>query len=136
MCLRAVPSNLRMKKRCLDLRERSSRAFSSVMNRSQVCEVFGIHRTTLRCWQVRQEASLLAPLPSPGAKPKLSPADEERLLLQLQADPDTKVNEHLYRWQEDQGGQGKSPGIARTGLPNARHQGKAPAREARKSPLG
>jgi transposase len=90
-------------KRSLDLREQSLRALSSGMSRSQVCQAFGIHRTTLRRWQVRQESGLLAPLPSPGAKRKLSPTDEERLVAQLRAHPDATVDEHLRLWREEQG---------------------------------
>lgn len=89
-------------KRSLDLREQSLRALAGGMSRSQVCQAFGIHRTTLRRWQVRQEAGLLAPLPSPGAKRKLSREDEERLVAQLEAYPDATVNEHLRRWHEEQ----------------------------------
>jgi len=41
-------------KRSLDLREQALRAFGQGLSRTQVCQVFGIHRTTLRRWQVRE----------------------------------------------------------------------------------
>ncbi len=49
-------------KRSLDLREQALIALAGGMKRSQVCQVFGIHRTTLRRWQVRQEQVLLPTL--------------------------------------------------------------------------
>jgi transposase len=72
------------------------------MSRKQVCQVFGIHRTTLRRWQLRQAADTLAARPSPGAKRKLSPQDEERLVSQLETYPDDTVDQHLRRWQQEQ----------------------------------
>ena len=70
------------------------------MRRSQVCLVFGMHRTTLRRWQKRQEVGALAPLPPPGPAFVLGAQDEEHLAAQLQEHPDATVDEHLRLWQE------------------------------------
>jgi transposase len=72
------------------------------MKRAQVCEVFDIHRTTLRRWQKRQEAGLLADVPPSGGARLLSPQDEDLLVAQLQRHPDATVDEHLLLWQQDE----------------------------------
>jgi transposase len=88
-------------RRSLDLREQALRSLSQGLSRKEVCQVFGIHRTTLRRWQIRQASDTLAPRTSPGAKRKLSPDDEERLVTQLEAYPDDTVDQHLLRWREE-----------------------------------
>lgn len=89
-------------KRSLDLRERALVALEEGMKRSQVCLVFGIHRTTLRRWQKRAASGTLESLPVPGAKRVLLVQDEEPLVAQLQAHPDATVDEHLRLWQQEQ----------------------------------
>ena len=89
-------------KRSLDLRERALAWLSSGMSRSQVCLVFGIHRSTLGRWHKRQQSGTLQSKPSPGAKRVLGPEDEVRLVAQLQAHPDATLDDHLRLWQEPQ----------------------------------
>ena len=89
-------------KRSLDLRERALAALAGGMQRSQVCQVFGIHRTTLGRWGKRQEVGLLAPLAAPGPKLRLEAEDELHLVAQLQEHPDATIDEHLRLWQEAQ----------------------------------
>jgi transposase len=87
-------------KRSLDLRERALVALGQGMKRSQVCLVFGIHRTTLRCWQKREAFGVLADVAPAGGKRLLTVPDEEHLVAQLQAHPDATVDEHLRLWQQ------------------------------------
>jgi transposase len=89
--------------RSLDLRERALKALVDGMSRSQVCAVFGIHRTTLRRWQVRAQRGSLASVRPPGAKRVLSLEDEAALLAQLQSHPDATLDEHLRLWQQGSG---------------------------------
>lgn len=87
-------------KRSLDLRERALAALSRGMKRSQVCEVFGIHRTTLGRWQKRHKAGRLDNLPVLGPKFVMEAGDEDHLVAQLQEHPDATVDEHLRLWQQ------------------------------------
>lgn len=89
-------------KRSLDLRERALAALAGGMSRSQVCVVFGIHRTTLRRWQKRQMMGTLKSLPLRGGTRLLQAEDEEHLVAQLQAHPDATVDEHLRLWQQQE----------------------------------
>ena len=82
------------------MRERALVALSGGMKRSQVCEVFGIHRNTLRRWHKRQASGVLASKPSSGAKRVLGPEEEALVLAGLQEHPDATVDEHLQLWQE------------------------------------
>lgn len=91
--------------RSLDLREQALKALAGGLSRSQVCSVFGIHRTTLRRWQVRQQRGALGSTRPQGAKRLLSPQDEALLLEQLQSHPDATVDEHLRLWQQGLGHQ-------------------------------
>ena len=100
--------------RSLDLRERALKALGDGMSRSQVCAVFGIHRTTLRRWQVREQRGSLASARPPGTRRLLSPEDEGVLLAQLQEHPDATIDEHLRFWQ-----QGSATSVSRATLGRA-----------------
>lgn len=87
-------------KRSLDLRERALAALAGGMKRSQVCEVFGIHRTTLGRWQKRQKAGRLDDLARLGPKFVIEAGDEKHLVAQLQEHLDATIDEHLRLWQQ------------------------------------
>jgi transposase len=67
------------------------------LSRREVRQAFGIHRTTLRQWPLRQEKGRLADQPRSGRPRKIKCANETALLSQLQAMPDTTLEEHLVR---------------------------------------
>jgi transposase len=73
------------------------------LSRKEVCQVFRIHRTTLRQWQLRQEQGRLAHQPRSGSPRKIKREDEAALLRQLEATPDATVEEHLIQWHQVQG---------------------------------
>lgn len=87
-------------RRSLDLREQALLALSGGMKRSQVCQVFGIHRTTLGRWHKRQQNGVLADAPGQGPQTKLCALSQARLVSQLQEHPDATVDEHLRLWIE------------------------------------
>lgn len=90
--------------RSQDLREQAIAARQKGMSRAQVCEVFGIHRTTLRRWEVLlAQAGALAPRPRRGRAPKLAPEHNTALLAQLRAHPDATLEEHARRWHQQTG---------------------------------
>lgn len=68
-----------------------------------MCQAFGIHRTTLRQWQLRQAKGCLCDQPRSGSPRKIKREDEAALLSQLQATPDATLEEHLLRWHQEQG---------------------------------
>ena len=54
--------------RSIDLREQAPAAFARGMKRSQVCDVFGMHRTTLRRWEKRVDMGQLENRPRCGGR--------------------------------------------------------------------
>ena len=70
------------------------------MTRSQVCQVFGMHRNTLRRWCSLAQNGTLENKPLPGLKRKFGPEEDVLLLALLQEHPDATVDEHLRLWQE------------------------------------
>jgi len=90
-------------RRSLDLRQQALAALAGGLRRKEVCQAFGIHRTTLRQWQLRQKAGCLDDRPRSGSPRKIKPEDEATLLRQLQATSDATVEEHLLRWHQEQG---------------------------------
>lgn len=86
------------KRRSVDLRQQALSSLGSGMSRSQVCLVLGIHRTTLREWQLRQEQGSLEDRRSPGRPRKIKREHEAALLVQLQATPDATLEEHASGW--------------------------------------
>lgn len=73
------------------------------VSRSQVCLVFGIHRTTLRRWEVRHEQTgSVASSPRRGRVRLVGAAQEAALLTQLQGHPDATLEEHVRLWEQEQ----------------------------------
>ena len=91
------------KQRSLDLRQQALASLCDGLSRREVCQAFGIHRTTLRQWQLRQGMGRLADQPRSGSPRKIKREDEAALLSQLQATPDATLEEHLLRWHQEQG---------------------------------
>lgn len=89
--------------RSVDLREQALAAFSGGMKRSQVCEVFGMHRTTLRRWHKRAEVDQLENRPRCGGPRQIKPEAEASLVRQLEATPDATLDEHVASWQQQTG---------------------------------
>jgi len=98
----------------VDLRERAIAALEGGMKRSQVCQVFGIHRNTLRRWRKLAQNGTLENKPLPGLKRKLGPEDDVLLLTQLEEHADATIDEHLRLWQE-----GEHPPVSRATLGRA-----------------
>lgn len=73
------------------------------MKRSEVCRVFGIHRTTLYEWHQRAQQGSLRDRPASGSPRKIKSEHEAALLQQLQASPDATLEEHVARWKAQQG---------------------------------
>jgi transposase len=92
-----------MRHRSVDLRQQALAALGSGLSRQEVCQAFGIHRTTLRQWQLRQEEGSLCDRPRSGCPRRITPEDEAALLLQLQATPDATLDEHRQRWHQESG---------------------------------
>lgn len=87
----------------IDLRLRALGALVQGMTQREVMRVFGISRTTLHHWRLREQQGTLAPRRSPGGPRKLSEEQEALLWVQLQQHPDATVDEHLRLWQSQQG---------------------------------
>ena len=93
------------KRRSVDLRQQALAAVAGGMCRAQVCQVFGIHRTTLRRWQVRQQQGQLPDKLACGGPRKIAAPHQAALLAQLQANADATLAEHAARWHQEQGQQ-------------------------------
>ena len=91
------------KRRSVDLRQQALAALGSGVSRKQVCELFGIHRETLREWHHRAAQGSLEDRPTPGGPRKIASADEAALVQQLQAAPDATLEEHARVWREQVG---------------------------------
>jgi transposase len=89
--------------RSVDLRQQALAAVAGGASRREVCQLFGIHRNTLRSWQQRVAGGSLESRYHGGNPRKIKPEQEEALLRQLQASPDATLQEHAARWQEEQG---------------------------------
>ena len=89
--------------RSIDLREQALSALADGASRREVCQLFGIHRNTLRSWQQRAAQGSLENRYHGGNPRKIKPEQEEALLRQLQAAPDATLEEHAARWQQEQG---------------------------------
>ena len=91
------------KRRSVDLRQQAVAALKSGMKRSEVCRVFGIHRTTLYEWHKRAQQGSLEDRPVSGRPRQIQAQDEAALVQQLQATPDATLEEHVARWKEERG---------------------------------
>lgn len=87
----------------MELREQALAALAGGMSRGEVCQAFGCHRTTLNRWKARAARGELASRYHGGNPRKIGPEQEAALLGQLEAAPDATLQEHVARWQEEQG---------------------------------
>jgi transposase len=79
-----------------------------------VCQIFGVHRTTLHRWEVRQQQEgHLKDKPCCGGPRKITGEQEPLFLAQLQAHPDATLQDHQVLWHQEQGHLVSSTTIAR-----------------------
>ena len=89
--------------RSVDLREQALRAAEAGVGQQEVSRLFGIHRTTLGRWRKRAEQGRLENQALCGRSRLISGEPEAALLRQLEATPDATLEEHVARWQQEQG---------------------------------
>jgi transposase len=87
-------------------REQALAALSSGLSQSQVCQAFGVHRSTLRLWHQRAvegDPESLENRYHGGNPRKIKPEHEEALMQQMKAFPDATLEEHAARWEQETG---------------------------------
>lgn len=94
---------MKRSRRSVDLREQALTALDTGMTQAQVCQVFGVHRSSLHRWRVRQQEGSLADKVACGGPRKISVEQESLLVAQLQAHPDATLDEHQQFWHKEQG---------------------------------
>jgi transposase len=94
---------MKRSRRSVDLREQALTALSTGMTQTQVCQVFGIHRSSLHRWHKRQQEGSLNDKVACGGPRKITMEQEARLVAQLQSHPDATLEEHKQRWSTEQG---------------------------------
>jgi transposase len=82
-----------------DLRERALRQLDAGRPVHEIADLFSVHRTTLLRWRQRLAMGELEPRPRPGRTPKIGPAEQLRLIAQVQAAPDATLREHCTAWE-------------------------------------
>jgi transposase len=100
-------------RRSIDLRQQALSALDSGMTQSQVCQVFGIHRSSLHRWNKRRHEGSLENKVACGGPRKISGEQEPKLVAQLTAYPDATLEQHQQRWHTEQGQRVSSTTIAR-----------------------
>ncbi len=87
-----------------DLRQKIVEAVDSGLPQQQVAEQFGVSVDTVaRYLARRRERGHLLPDHSPGAPPRIAPAQYPALLAQLEAHPDATLAEHCAVWEASTG---------------------------------
>ncbi len=88
----------------LDLRTRILSAVADGGAVAQVARQYRVHRSTVFRYLAQQrDAGTVAPRPHPGPTPRITPADESRLLAQLTQDPTATLATHCDRWEQATG---------------------------------
>lgn len=89
----------------IDLRERVLAALDRGMSRPEVVTTFQVSLASLKRWHAaRRDTGAFAPKPpSGGPEPKLTPADDAELRVQVAAFPDATLAEHAERWNAAHG---------------------------------
>jgi|SRR4051812_24073217 transposase len=94
---------MKRSRRSVDLREQALAALATGMTQAQVCQVFGIHRSSLHRWIVRQHEGSLEDKVACGGPRKITVEQASLLVAQLQAHPDATLDEHKQFWHQQQG---------------------------------
>jgi transposase len=83
----------------LDLRERVLAAIDGGLSRTRAAQQFRVGRATITTWvALRRERGSLAAQFSPGRPRTIGVAEAEALRVQLLAQPDATLPEHVQRW--------------------------------------
>ena len=90
-----------MKAYSKDLRQRAVAAVKSGQSQTKTALTFQIGLTTLKNWlKLEATTQSLDPKPIPGAKPRITPEQYQRLAQQMRLYPDLTLAEHCQKWLE------------------------------------
>jgi transposase len=93
-----------MKPYSQDLRERVVKAVDEGLSRSEIVHLFGVSEATIKRYlKLRRETGSLAPKSIPGYPPRKIGALQKGLQPQLEAHPDTTLEEHCRLWEAQTG---------------------------------
>jgi transposase len=93
-----------MKAYSQDLRERVLRAVDQGYPRAEIVKLFGVSLATLKRYvKQRRETGNVTPKPIPGRPPKKLAPLEARLVAQLEAHDDIRLEDHCRLWEQTQG---------------------------------
>ncbi len=88
----------------VDLRQRVLDALEGGMSRAQVVETFQVSLPTIKRYlKLRRDTGEIAPKPSPGRPPKISPQQHGALEAQLREQDTATLTEHVRLWRTRQG---------------------------------
>ncbi len=88
----------------IDLRERVVGAVEGGMSRARAVETYRVSLATIKRYlRLKREGGGLAPKPSPGRPPKISPEQLEQLEQQLRARDTATLEEHVELWRKEHG---------------------------------
>jgi len=88
-----------MRAKSLDLRQRVVAAVRAGHATSEVAALFGVDRSTINRYLHLDATGNLTPKPLPGRAPRISPAQDNDLVLQLRLHPADTLAEHCQRWK-------------------------------------
>lgn len=93
-----------MKPYSQDLRERVLRAVDTGMPRADVVKTFAVSPATIKRYlKQRRETGTLKPKAIPGRPAHKGAALEAGLVVQLQAHPDARLEDHCQQWEAEHG---------------------------------